>query len=328
MNNNFWAWCVVMCGGCFLWVGCVGEPTPIKQNTLGPYMGMTPTQTPTLLWPEALASSLQEYNGTFNPEGNIFFYTINTPSQGIIAYAEMQVDSSWSAPRVAPFSGTYSEYDPLFSPDGKRLYFSSERPLTSDSTNGQTHIWFVERSEEGWTKPQWVDLHQGGTYYSSLTHTGALYFNRWDTGDMYKATAQDTGYQVKELPAVINSPNGEGDPFISPEEDYLIFRGYNQSLGNGDLYISFRIDDSWTEPENLGEPINSQYHEMCPYVTADKQFFIFASSRISRPYVSEKGAELDALKQKHQGYDNGELNIFYISADFIQVKRAAHLDGE
>jgi hypothetical protein len=162
-----------------------------------------------------------------------------------------------------------------------------------------------------------LDLGEEGCYYSSLTNTGDLYYNRWDTGDMYKAKKQEQDYISELLPSVLNSSNGEGDPFISPDEDYIIFRGYNTSLGAGDLYISYHIDGTWTEPENLGEPINSSRHEMCPYVTADGQYFIFASARITEPYASESNESLVGVRSKHQSMDNGQLNIYYISADFI-----------
>ena len=122
----------------------------------------------------------------------------------------------------------------------------------------------------------------------------------------------------------MNSKNGEGDPFISPDEDYIIFRGYNNSLGLGDLYISYLVEGQWTSPENLGEPINSAYHEMCPYVTTDGRFFIFASNRIETRYASLPNEGLESVRKKHQTADNGALNIYYISADFIEEKRRKH----
>jgi len=289
-----------------------------KPAVSGNYMNMIPTKIPKLLSPDLLASSLQEYNGTFNLEGTEFYFTTNTPSKGIICYTKIGKDNKWIAPRVAAFSGTYSEYDPIFSPDGSKLYFSSERPLLEKESNTQSNIWYVYKEGDKWSKPIYVDLKEYGNYYSSITNTGTIYFNRWDNGDMFKAIASENGYEVEKLSDKLNTSNGEGDPFVSPEEDYIIYRGYNNSLGNGDLYISYRIDNEWTAPENLGEPINSEYHEMCPYVTTDGKFFIFSSSRLLQKYESEKGSEIDSLRLKHQTPDNGELNIYYISSDFIE----------
>ena len=305
--------------------GCKDQPENKVKTAKGTFMGMRATNTPQLLFPEFIASSLDEYNGTFSPDGTEFFFTTNTPSQGIICYTRMDPNGRWAEPIIAPFSGTYSEYDPLFSPDGKRLYFSSERPVSKTDSSGKTNIWYVERLDTAWSDPSLLELEKTGTYYSSITRDGSVYFNIWDTGDMYKASKRDTGYQIERLPDVLNSENGEGDPFISPDESYLIYRGYNNSLGRGDLYISYKIDGQWTPPENLGEPINSAHHEMCPYVTSDGKYFIFASSRMAGKYDSKAGDVLDVVRGKHRSYDNGQLNIYYISADFIEEGKKKHL---
>jgi Tol biopolymer transport system component len=285
---------------------------------------MKPTKSPILLSPELIASSLDEYNGTFSPDGKEFFFTTNTPEKGIICQTRLDNNGKWTKAIIAPFSGEFSEYDPLFSPNGDKLYFSSERPLSETDTSGKTNIWYVEKQNSTWTKPKYLELEKQGVYYSSLTKKGDIYFNIWDTGDMYKAIDTGKGFKIEKLSDILNSKNGEGDPFISPEEDYIIFRGYNNSLGQGDLYISYKTGENWTEPENLGKPINSAAHEMCPYVTLDGKFFIFSSNRINRPYSFQANDDLEKVRDKHHTYDNGELNIYYISADFINEKRKKH----
>jgi Tol biopolymer transport system component len=302
-------------------VGCKEELANEKGSIQGPYMNMEPTKEPKMLAPGHLASSFDEYNGTFSPDGKEFFFTTNTPKKGIICFTKMDQNQEWTKPQIARFSGEYSEYDPLFSPGGKRLYFSSERPIESGATSGMTNIWYVERVDSIWSEPKLVELGKEGNYYSSITKNGDIYFNIWNTGDMYKATKTPQGYKVEPLPEVINSKDSEGDPFISSDEDYIIFRGYNNSLGFGDLFISFKVDGDWTQPENLGEPINSKDHEMCPYVTLDGKFFIFASSRMVEPYRSKPLNNLEDMRKKHHGLDNGELNIYYMSGDFIGEKR-------
>lgn len=296
---------------------CQSPSKAEKSGPFGPFMGINGGDSAQYLAVDLIGSSLDEYNGSFSPDGTAFFFTINTPAKGYICHASMNEDSSWGEVQIAPFSGTYSEYDPLFSPDGKRLYFSSERPLEEGGSFGKSHIWYVEK-KDSWQTPQYVPLTGKGDYHSSITKDGKIYFNVWDTGDMYVANPVDTGYQVSRLPDVINSSNGEGDPFISPDEDYLIYRGYTQSMGRGDLYISFKKDDQWSIPQNLGRPINSPHHEMCPNVSPDGKHFIFASSRLLNPYGSQASEAADILRNKHKSPDNGQLNIYYLKADFIE----------
>lgn len=305
----------------------LGCKQPISQEAAvlrGPYFGLVPTDSPQMLAPGIVSTVLTEYNGTFSPDGKEFFYTSEAAGKGNIVYTKLGADNIWTPPEIASFSGKYSEYDPLFSPDGSQLYFSSERPLAqSDQRN--TNIWFLNRTESGWSEPNPLALSGMGDYYSSLTQNGDIYFNIWNTGKILKASKTDSNYVSQELPEVINSRSDVGDPFISPNEGYLIFRAYyDEGLGRGDLYISFNIEGTWTAPENLGEPINSSGHEICPYVTTDGKMFIFASDRLQQYYSDENLSELQA---KYQSYDNGNSNIYYMSAEFIGRMKAKYLNG-
>ena len=264
-----------------------------------------------------------EYNGTFSPDGRLFFYTLDVPGQNALTYVELTPDG-WSSPRIAPFSGQYDDYDPLFTPDGTRLYFSSVRPTTPDGESGRTGIWYTTQTAAGWSAPIPVPLTGKGDYYSSVSAAGEIFFNVWDTGRMYQATPAAGGYQVEELGGALAHPAGQGDPFIAADGSYLIYRGYGKdSLGNGDLFISFRTPEGWTTRQNLGAPINSPGHEICPYVTSDGRFFIFSSNRLQQPYAAQPGSSLTTIRQKFNEPDNGNMNIYYQSADFIERLRAS-----
>lgn len=313
-----------------LGMGCEQKDRPKNivdgAITENPFFGIAATDTPQLLAPKLLASPLNEYNGTFSPDGTLFYYTTDSPNHAYITFTQMKADSSWSEPKIASFSGKFPDYDPIFSLDGERVYFSSRRP--KDGTK-KSRVWYVERQDSLWGSPRAVTLTDGedNEFYSSLTKEDILYFNIWAKGDIYRAVLLDSVYQVEPLPSIINSGGDKGDPFISPDEDYLLFRGYDDSLGRGDLYISFNIQGSWTAPENLGEPINSEAHEMCPWVSHDGKFMVFASGRVLQDKVET--IPLEPIKKVYDSYDNhdnGQLNLYYVSTDFIQRMREKHLN--
>lgn len=299
---------------------------PVEDVLHGAYFDLQPSDQPQMLAPNLISTALVEYNGTFSPNGDEFFYTVEVAGNARIAYCQLKANNEWSKPELVPFSSSYAEYDPLFSPDGNRLYFSSHRPIDSSAQGNRSNIWYVEKNAQGWGSPQYVELSDQGDYYSSLTQEGTMYYNIWNTGKILRATPSDTGYVSEELPDIINSRSDVGDPFISPEGDYLIFRAYfNGGFGRGDLYISFHLGGTWTEPENLGEPINSSAHEICPYVSTDGKLFIFASDRLIN---YNPGIKMSDLLNKQRSYDNGNSNIYYMSADFIQRLKKKHLKTE
>ncbi len=295
------------------------ESTALKD----PFFGLQPEATAQILGPEIISTSMVEYNGTFSPDGKHFIYTAEVNNKGHLVSMKMKENGTWAEPEIAEFSGLHSEYDPLFSPNGNQLLFSSERSIDEESEPGLTNIWLQNKTESGWSSPSPVNLTGNGDFYSSMTNDGIIYFNVWNKGKIYRALPTDTGYIVEKLPKIINSRSDVGDPFIAPDESYLIFRAYyNEGFGRGDLYISFRFNNTWTNPENLGEPINSNAHEICPTVSSDGKIFLFSSNRMIKNYPN---SDLNQLKKKQLSYDNGNSNIFYISTDFIEKLKAKHL---
>lgn len=293
-----------------------------SPSTYGPFLGMEPTESPQLLAPDLIASSLVEFNGTFTPDGKLFFYTSDIPNQGLITFTKMKEDGSWTAPAIASFSGIYSEYDPIFSPDGTRLYFSSRRPTEFYENKTKSNIWWVQKKGTEWSEPVLIPLAEEDLYYNSLTNSGAIYFNIWSSGKIFKASPQGTSYQIDTLPEHLQAGGKIVDPFIAPNENFMLFRGYGEdSFGRGDLYISFQVNGEWTARQNLGKPINSEGQESCPSVTPDGQFLVFSSSRQQKDFSPKPLQGLKELQQQNNSYDNGELNIYYISAEFIEKLR-------
>lgn len=308
----------------FLIVGCNSNNEKEAESLSKPFFGIEPKDSVQVLAPNIISSSLYENNGTFSPDGSEFYYTLGLPNRGQIVFLELKDHNIWTEPRFAEFSSKYSDVDPIFSPDGSRLYFTSNRP-TSDTTEAtRNNIWFVEKLPTGWGKPKMVELTTTGDYYSSITSNGDIYFNTWTNGNIYKGIKTDSTYFIESLPDVINLDKSVGDPFISPNEDYLIFRGANMenTIGDFDLYISFNLNNKWTEPMNLGEPINSKAREVCPLVTTDGKLFIFSSNRLFNKYEPEPLESIDAFRNKSESFDNGGYNIYYTSTSFIEKLRA------
>lgn len=80
----------------------------------------------------------------------------------------------------------------------------------------------------------------------------------------------------------INTSANDHMPFVYG--DLLVFSSDRPGgFGGYDLYYSFRSGDNWTDPENFGSKINSEYDEFRPIVSAHPEFtnqlMIFSSNR-------------------------------------------------
>lgn len=124
--------------------------------------------------------------------------------------------------------------------------------------------------------------------YPTLTRNGTIYFDSFRKHpdlrarrNVWRSRLVGGAYQEAEpLPAVINQ-YGASNPYIAPDERYIIFSsGRPGGVGSSDLYISFRTDNGWSEPVNLGPRVNSAATEFCPMVSPDGRWLFF--SRIPR----------------------------------------------
>ncbi len=104
--------------------------------------------------------------------------------------------------------------------------------------------------------------------------------------DFYMATKTDTTWnQSKAVGVPINTEWNEGAPTLSPDGQFLIFtacanaaRDYGPNrdgYGSCDLFISRRLGEEWSEPSNLGNPVNSGYWETQPSFAADGKTLYF-----------------------------------------------------
>lgn len=80
-----------------------------------------------------------------------------------------------------------------------------------------------------------------------------------------------------------NTEFAEGCPFISPDGKrfFLMSTRPVGGLGGQDIWVSTRESpqDPWSEPVNVGAPINSPQNDFCPTISADGKTFYFASNR-------------------------------------------------
>jgi Tol biopolymer transport system component len=298
--------------------GCAASPVAVVAG-----------DAPSLFGPGVVSRRYNEMNAAFSPDGTELYFSMkDAGDRSSSILVSRQVGGRWQAPRVAPFSGRYGDVDPMFSPDGTRLYFSSYRPREPGAPPaGDADIWYVERQGGVLGEPVHVDAPVStpdDDFYPSLTRDGTLYYSIWDaerrTGDIVRARLVNGAYQVENVGAPINTASTEYDPFVAPDESYLIFASARPGgRGDGDLYVSFRDGARWSEPTNLGGEINTPAREFCPAVSPDGKYFYFTSKRAGGgPSQGEPAAStVDALTASYDAIENGLGNVYWLRSDFL-----------
>lgn len=175
-----------------------------------------------------------EYGPAFMSGGKTLYFTrrVNRRDSEFIYISRLE-SGKWSAPALAPFSGKYFDKEPFVAPDGKRIFFASLRPVDGVEPKNRRdfNIWFVEKTASGWSEPRQVGPAINSPAYEnypSVAANGTLYFAGEREGgkggnDLYRARLINGKYERVERLDELNTPNVDADPYIAPDESYLIF---------------------------------------------------------------------------------------------------------
>ena len=258
----------------------------------GPYLGQKPPgMKPEVFAPGIVNTDNKNHScGAISPDGKEIYWSLFSYISGVrqerIWFTEMS-DGKWTTPQVAPFSGKYREGSPHFSPDGKRLYFTSCRPVDENDKSTDANIWYLEKTDTGWSNPLSLGSPVNNEYqewFPTVAKNGNIYymFRRDDNvlWDIYRSKFINGEYTTSErLGDAINSQYVEGFSYIDPDERFIIFHSERPGgcCENGELYISFRKNDgTWTDAKNMGQQINSTYSRF-PGFSPNGQFFFFSN---------------------------------------------------
>jgi hypothetical protein len=285
-------------------------------------------QAPRLFAPDVVSSAHEEFGAAFTPDGNTVYFNRADPTRfnfQIILVSHFR-GGRWTRPEVASFSGRWRDIDPSLSPDGRRLFFASNRPLKEGEPLRQDFdIWVVEREGGGWSAPRHVPevSTEASETNTSVTADGALYVARMPTGGkraLYRHAWKDGRFGPGEkLPAPVNDPvHGAGNHYISPDERYLLFSSESRpgSLGKYDLWVSFREDGGWSAPRNLGAAVN-RGDVLTPVVVPARGVLVYAS-RVpfqteprAKPYTTEE------FEARLRSPDNGQGNLYEVTLSAV-----------
>jgi outer membrane protein OmpA-like peptidoglycan-associated protein/tetratricopeptide (TPR) repeat protein len=122
-------------------------------------------------------------------------------------------------------------------------------------------------------------------YYPSITiDSKKLIFTRRTDNDedFYESSFADGKWgKAQPLGGKVNTNLNEGAQNISQDGEWIIFTGCNYPEGQGscDLYISYKTKNGWSEAENIGPVVNTDFWESAPSLSPDKRDLYFSSNQ-------------------------------------------------
>ena len=288
-----------------------------------PYAADTPLVEPQIFADGAICTGDYESHPAFTPDGRTLYFVKSTPNFGFWTIFVSRWDNGkWSVPEVAPFSGQYADADPFITADGSKLYFISNRPVPGRSGT-DLDIWVMEKAGAGWSEPKNVGAPintDRNEWFPTVARNGTIYFGSEREGgkgrcDIYSARLEDGTYKtVENLGDAINTPAGEFEPCISPDDNRLIFAASGRKDGKGefDVFVSERRDGAWSPARNAGDKLNTEKTEFSPTISPDGRYFFFTSTRGFADKPLPKRIAAPELIEKLRAPRNGLGDIYQI----------------
>src|SRR5690606_20377760 len=105
---------------------------------------------------------------------------------------------------------------------------------------------------------------------------------------------EDDNWQEARTIPTVDTDRNEGAGTLSPDGRFIIFTACElygdygpdrKGMGSCDLFISIRVGDRWSPPQNLGPPVNSRNWESQPSLASDGRTLYFVRGISARDGV-------------------------------------------
>ncbi|RMG81442.1 MAG: hypothetical protein D6714_12965 [Bacteroidetes bacterium] len=241
---------------------------------------------------------INTYRTDFAPlkVGDALFYTSSTDEDG-----ETRIFCSVNGGQGAPIPENVKEpgkhnSHTAFGQNGRRMYFTICESEGDAINEFKCRIFYRNKTADGgWGTPYPLSGNVNMAKYTTTQPAVApgetegedvLYFvsdRPCDKAGMniWRTIVRDTGCTTPVLLNVVNTDADDLTPFFHAPSASLFFSSNgHQGFGGLDIFRSVRTEEgTWSEPENLGLPINSTYDDLYYSFNSDISQAHFASNR-------------------------------------------------
>jgi Tol biopolymer transport system component len=306
---------------------------PLLVAAAGPAPADAPV--PQLFAPDVISGPANDGAPSFTRDGATLFYE---QSNGVWSTIVMstRVKGAWTRPVLAPFADQYPSQQPAVSPDGRYVIFESTRPEPALGAGKKSaHLYRVDRIARGWGQP--VELPHGvniarRVFKPSIAANGDLYFMA-DVGGgsgapawrLYVSRRANGTYGQATQLAFSDGTYSDVDPYIAPDQHYLIFSSKNRPPFDDDhehLFIAWRTAAGWSTPAAIRYAGDGGADDGEANVGPDGRTLYFTSGRTTAPKQGRTRAQVVADLARMQGWDNSNANVWMLTIDALRDRRA------
>jgi outer membrane protein OmpA-like peptidoglycan-associated protein/Tol biopolymer transport system component len=306
------------------------KPVNVKITNLGP----------------AINSAYPEYSPVISADGETLIFTSRRPG-GVtdakdkdgsyfddIYVSKSQGGGAWGRPTLIGGGINTAGHEAAIgiSPDGQTLFLYKD-------DNGDGNIYVSEFKNNSWTAP----VKLGSDINTSSWETHATVSAE---GDMLIFTSnrpggyggRDLWYSLRlpdgnwglaqNMGSVINTQFEEESPFLAFDGKTLFFSSQGHtSMGGFDIFKTDYVDGAWTDPVNLGYPVNTSDDDVFFVLSADGRTAYY-SSRMSGGFGETDLYKLRIDPQRTDAMAVARGEIIVPDSDYLGYKTVINVKNE
>lgn len=248
---------------------------------------------------DSLNTPFDEHSPVIADEGQTLYFTSKKKFEGhekqdnigeyyeTIFVTKRDEKGVWSNPKVVPRRADENDAH-----DATIQIFDNNQKMLMYSDAGHGNIYIAEKDSLGnWGKSDGLDMINSSKIEDDATISqdgNFIIFSRESTGlryDMnlyYTEKDKDGNWsEPLEFGSNINTDHEEESPYLTPDGQTLYFASNGpKSMGGYDIFkVNKTANGSWSDPINLGYPINSVYHDLYYQENSTRTMAFFASHR-------------------------------------------------
>jgi outer membrane protein OmpA-like peptidoglycan-associated protein len=227
---------------------------------------------------DSINTEESEYLPVLSSDGESLIFTrVNNGQEDF--YISYLVDSSFTkAEPVASLNTVNNEGAHCLSSDGRLIIFTACG--RRDAMRESCDLYYAQKRNDTWTTPKNLGTTINSEAWDSQPSLSAdgktLYFSSERSqgvggADIYYSTLFNKRWsKPRLLPGAVNSKGDDESPYIHADGKTLYFRSNgHKGMGSFDIYFSRLGKDGWSEPTNMGYPINTSADEGALTISTD-----------------------------------------------------------